>query len=537
MHGFRLDLADEGLSLTVIERPDSHGSRLVWAPVNGRYQELLERFAEIGDLGRARALLAWDERTMMPPGGAESRAEQIATLTRVRHDRLASAELEALLDELRPEAEELAYDSDEASMVRVATREVRKARRVPTELRAEMARTASIAEHAWVEAKDQSDFQLFLPHLERNVELKRRYIECFDDFEHPYDPLLDDYEPEATTAEVRTVLGDLREGLRPLVAAIAEHPDEVDSSCLHGEFPLETQRRLVADLIEDLPLDEDAWRLDTTVHPFSISIATTDIRLTTRYDESYIGASLWSAIHEAGHGLYENGIDAALRRTPLCRPPSLGFHESQSRTWENWVGRGRPYLTWIHPRLRDAFPERLDGVDPEALYRGANRVTPSLIRMEADELTYNLHVALRFELELEIFEDRLPLADLPEAWNARTKEYLGLDVPDDARGVLQDVHWAAGSFGYFPTYSLGNVLAGQIWARATEAIPDLDERLARGELRPLGEWLREHLYRHGGKLTPAEMIERVAGEPISVGPYLAQMRRKFGEIYGLEAST
>ena len=505
--------------------------------MNGRYPELLERLAEISDLGRSRALLAWDERTMMPRAGGESRAEQLATLTRIRHQLLSSDELGALLDELRPEAEALAYDSIEASMVRVGTREARKARRVPPELRAEIVRTASLAEHAWEDAKDRSDFQLFLPHLERNVELKRRYIECFDDFDHPYDPLLDDFEPEATTAEVRAVLGDLREGLRPLVSAIADHAGEVDSSCLHGEFPVDAQRRLVGDLIDDLPLDEAAWRLDTSVHPFSTSIATTDIRLTTRYDESYIGASLWSAIHEAGHGLYENGIDPALRRTPLCRPPSLGLHESQSRTWENWVGRGRPYLRWIHPRLRDAFPGSLGDIDAETLYRAANRVVPSLIRMEADELTYNLHIALRFELELEIFEDRLALADLPEAWNARTKEYLGIDVPDDARGVLQDAHWAGGSFGYFPTYSLGNVLAGQIWARASEDLPDLEDQIGRGELRPLSEWLREHVYRHGGKLNSAEMIKRVCGEPISVGPYLAQMRRKFGEIYGLEAST
>jgi carboxypeptidase Taq len=503
------------------------------APVNGRYQELLQRLGEISDLGRSRALLAWDERTMMPSGGAESRAEQLATLTRVRHERLASDGLGALLDELRPRSEELPHDSDEASMVRMATREWRKARRVPAELRAEIARTSSLGESAWVEAKERSDFGTFLPHLERNVELKRRYVDCFDDFDHPYDPLLDDFEPEARTAEVQQVLADLRQGLRPLVAAIAERPDAVDASCLHGRFPVDAQQRLVRDLLSDLPLDPGSWRLDTTVHPFATAIATTDVRLTTRYDEAYVGAALWSALHEAGHGLYENGIDPALRRTPLCAPVSLGFHESQSRTWENWVGRGRPYVSWIHPRLRDAFPDQLEAIDPEDLYRAANRVTPSLIRMEADELTYNLHIALRFELELEIFEDRLALSDLPEAWNARTREYLGIEVPDDARGVLQDVHWAAGSFGYFPTYSLGNVIAGQIWARVEEALPDLGDLLGRGELRPLREWLGEHLYRHGAKLTPAEMIERVCGEPISVEPYLAQMRRKFGEIYEL----
>jgi carboxypeptidase Taq len=418
-------------------------------------------------------------------------------------------------------------------MVRVATREWEKARRVPSELRAEIARTNSIAERAWIDAKERSEFGLFLDHLERNVELARRYLACFEGFDHPYDPLLDDFEPEAKTAEVRRVLVDLREGLRPLVAAIAERADAVDSSCLHGAFPLADQQRFMRGVVADLPIDAASWRLDTTIHPFATAITTTDIRLTTRYDETYIGAALWSVIHEAGHGIYENGMDPALRRTPLMRPVSLGFHESQSRTWENWVGRSRPYLKWLHPRLREEFPDQLGQVEPEELYRAANRVVPSLIRMEADEVTYNLHIALRFELELEIFEDRLRLADLPEAWNARTSEYLGIDVPDDARGVLQDVHWAAGSFGYFPTYSLGNVIAGQIWARAQDALPDLEHQIARGELEPLRDWMRDHLYRHGGKFTPAEMIERLCGGPLSVEPYLAQMERKMGAIYGL----
>ena len=533
MHTLSVELADEHLTPLFAERAEAHGPEVSVAPVNGRYQQLLERLGEISDLGRARALLAWDERTMMPSGGAEVRAEQLATLTRLRHERLASDELGSLLDELRPRAEGMPRDSIEASMVRATTREWEKARRVPAALRAEIARASSLAEHAWIEARAGSNFDAFLPLLERNVELKRRYIECFDDARHPYDPLLDDFEPEATTAEVRTVLAALRDGLRPLVAAIAEHADGVDSSCLHGPFPIDTQRELVLDLVAELPLEADSWRLDTTVHPFATSIGTSDIRLAIRYDESYLGTSLWSALHEAGHGIYENGIDPGLRRSPLGRPVSLGFHESQSRTWENWVGRSRAYLHRLHPRLRDAFPDRLAGVDPEHLYRAANRVEPSLIRIEADELTYNLHIALRFELELEIFEQRLRPAELPEAWNARTREYLGIEVPDDAHGVLQDVHWAAGSFGYFPTYSLGNVIAGQIWAVAQGSLPDLEQQLRSGELAPLRDWLRARLYRHGGKFNPAEMIERVCGAPLSVEPYLDQMRRKMGEIYGL----
>ena len=502
------------------------------AMLNGRYEELLQCLGEISDLGRARALLAWDQRTMMPPGGAETRAEQLATLTRLRHERLSSDELGVLLDRLSPETEELPNESDEASMVRVAHREWEKARRVPAALRSEIARAASLAEGVWQQAKERSDFSLFLPHLERNVELKRRYSECFEDAVHPYDPLLDDFEPRATTAEVRKVLSELREGLRPLVAAVCRHPDAVDASCLHGRFPIEAQRRVVRELVAGLPLEDGSWRLDSTVHPFATAISTTDLRLTTRYDESYVGAALWSALHEAGHGIYESGIDPALWRTLLCRPVSLAFHESQSRLWENWVGRGRAYISWLEPRLRKAFPEQLGGVDAEGLYRAANRMGSSLIRMEADELTYNLHIVLRFELELEMFEEALRPAELPEAWNARTSEYLGLEVPDDARGVLQDVHWAAGSFGYFPTYSLGNVIAGMIWEQASESLPDLEPQIQRGVLAPLRDWLRERLYRHGAKFTPAEMLERICGDSLSVEPYLGRLERRVKELYG-----
>src|SRR3954453_11787164 len=384
----------------------------------------------------------------MPPRGAEARAEQQATLAGIRHQRLVSDELGLLLDETGAEVDGLAYESDEASLVRVARREWEKARRVPAELRAEIARTSSLSEHAWVDAREQSDYAAYLPHLERNVELKRRYAECFDGFEgfeEAYDALLDDFEPGMTTAEVGAVLEELRDGIRPLMAQIADRGDAVDDSCLRGGFAIDDQAELAGEVVAELPLEKDAWRLDSTVHPFATAISSSDIRITTRYDESYIGTSLWSVIHEAGHGLYENGVARELERSPLCSPVSLGFHESQSRMWENWVGRGRPYLERIHPRLRKRFPEQFGDVDAEALYRAVNKVEPSLIRIEADQLTYNLHIALRFELELAIFEGRLELAELPEAWNARMAEDLGIAVPDDARGVLPDVHWAGGT--------------------------------------------------------------------------------------------
>jgi carboxypeptidase Taq len=498
--------------------------------------ELRERLAEISDLGRARALMAWDERTQMPPAGFEPRAEQLATLARIRHERLISDDLGRLIESAAAELDSAPYDSDEASLVRVALRGWEKARRVPPELRAEITRTSSLAEHAWEEARASSDFAAFLPHLERNVELRRRYADCFDGFErfeHEYDPLLDDFEPGMTTPEMAAVLGALRDGIRPLIAAIRESDVTVDDSCLYGDYPVGAQEALARDLVAGLPLQEGAWRLDTTVHPFATAISPADLRITTRFDPNYVGTAVWSALHEAGHAMYENGVPRALWRSPLVSPSSLGFHESQSRLWENWVGRSRPYLEHVLPQLRKLFPERLGAVDVDTMYRAANKVEPSLIRVEADQVTYNLHIILRFELELEIFGGRIELRDLPEAWNARMRDYLGIEVPDDANGVLQDVHWAGGIFGYFPTYALGNVIAGQLWDRITNEMPDVEAKVGRGELTGLRDWLRDNLHRHGNKFMPKELIERVIGGPIDVRPYIGQLRDRAAEIYAI----
>jgi carboxypeptidase Taq len=495
--------------------------------------ELRALLAEISDLGRARALLSWDEWTQMPPRGATVRAEQLSTLSRLRHQRLASDELGRLLDLARADVEGQPYDSFEASVVRMTTRHWEKARRVPADLRAEITRQTSISEHAWEAAKNESDFQAFLPHLERVTTLARRYLECFE-FDHPYDPLLDDYEPGMKTAELHPVLAELRDGLRPLLAEIASSEAEVDDSCLYGEFPLDAQRQLAQEVLEGMPLQEGSWRLDETVHPFATGMGVSDLRITTRFVPSYIGAALWAVIHEGGHAAYQNGIDPELERTPLCQSASLGFDESQSRLWENWVGRGRQYLTHLHPRLAELFPGQFGGVDAETLYRAASKIQPSLIRIEADEITYNLHIALRFELELQIVEGRLELADLPEAWNALVADYMGLKVPDDAHGVLQDIHWASASFGYFPTYALGNVIAGQLWEAARADLVDLDDQLAAGEMRPLRDWLAERVYRHGGKFLPAEMVDRVCGGSLDPAPLLRYLRNRFGEVYGLE---
>jgi carboxypeptidase Taq len=493
--------------------------------------DLRTRLGEIHDLSRAASLLAWDERTMMPAGGAEARAETLATLARVRHEMFTADEIGRLIDELRSDDgdETVPGESIDADLVRVVARDWEKARRVPSDLRAELARASSLAETAWVEAKARSDFQMLLPHLARNVDLTKQYADCYDGFpgfSHPYDPLLDEYEPEMTTEQMRGVLLELREGLVPLVKEASENGAGEAEDPFKGEFAEEDQRRLIAELISQLPFEEGTWRIDPTEHPFAISIALGDIRLTTRYDEGNLAMALFSALHEAGHGLYESGVDPELRRTPLAKPRSLGLHESQSRLWENWVARSRPYLARQLPLLRETFPRPFESLDAEALERAANRVERSLIRIEADEVTYNLHILIRFELELEIFEGGLELTELPEAWNARYRDYLGLEVPDDAHGVLQDVHWPSGAFGYFPTYSLGNVIAGQLWEAAVRDVGDLEQRIGEGDLAPLGEWLRDRVHRHGRRLSPAEILERAGCGELSVQPLLAHLRER-----------
>ena len=495
------------------------------------FDDLRERLGRIYDLSAAAALMGWDERTVMPSAGAEARAEAQATLAKVRHEMFTDDEIGRLIDAVRsaPDGDAPPGESVAADLARVVARDWEKARLVPSDLRAEMARASSIAENAWAEAKQRSSFEMLLPHLERNVELTRRYADCYDGFpgfSHPYDPLLDEFEPEMTTEQIRGVLADLRDGLIPLVREATSNGSAPADDPFRGEFPAEAQRRLLTALISELPFPEGSWRIDPTEHPFATSIGMGDVRLTTRYDEANLAMALFSALHEAGHGLYEAGVDPELRRTPLAKPRSLGLHESQSRLWENWVARSRPYLDRLLPRLREEFPGSFEEVDGEALERAANRIERSLIRIEADEVTYNLHILIRFELELEIFEGGLALTDLPEAWNDRYRQYLDLEVPDDARGVLQDVHWAGGAFGYFPTYSLGNVIAGQLWTAAERDLGGLEREIGSGELAPLGQWLRENVHRHGRRLSARQVLDRAGCGALSVGPLLDHLREK-----------
>jgi carboxypeptidase Taq len=500
--------------------------------VNRAFEQLRRRVAEVTDLEAVVMLLEWDFEVMMPRAATTVRGEQLATAERVAHERLTDPEVGRLLDELEPAVDGLDPDTFEASLVRVVRRDFEKARRVSADLRADLARAAADGHAVWVEARERSDFTRFRPALERNLELKLRYVACFDGYDDPYDVLLDDYEPDLKTAEAAEVLDRLREELVPLVA---ERTGEVlDDSFLTGTFPVQQQRELERRLLPLLGYDEETWRLDDIVHPAQFGLAPTDIRISTRYSEHTL-ESLFSVLHEFGHGLYERQVDPALTRTPLAGGASLGLHESQSRLWENLVGRGLPFCRFLYPQLQEAFPEQLGEITLDRFYRAINKVKPSLIRVDADEVTYNLHIVLRFELERELLGGRLPLDSLPDAWNERMHRYLGVEVPDDARGVLQDSHWSGGGFGYFPTYSLGNVASVQIWQRAREALPALDDDLERGDFSGLREWLRDVLHRNGRKFTPRETMERAAGAALDPGPYLDYLREKSAEIYRLTA--
>jgi carboxypeptidase Taq len=493
------------------------------------FDDLRGRLAEIADLNKTGALLGWDQHVMMPARGAGIRAEQLATIGRISHTKFTDPEIGRLLDSLRAWGESHEYDSFEASLIRVTWRDWEKARRVSPDLRAEISRSAALANPVWVQARRNNDFKTFLPVLRKNLDLRKQYIECFDVKDEPYDIVLDDYERDMTTKEVRRIFDYLKEHQAPLVKEVAAlNPQPLPPH----DFDLAAQKVFELEVVRAFGYTDDAWRLDPTVHPFASGTGTTDIRITTRYFTEHLGG-LFGTMHEFGHGLYERQVDEALERSPLARGVSLGMHESQSRMWENLVGRSLPFWRHFFPRLQELQPE-LASYDTEQWYREANFVEPSLIRVEADEATYNLHIILRFELEQAMLGDEFPLEQLPEQWNSRMYDYLGIDVPTDTEGVLQDVHWSGGSIGYFPTYALGNLISAQLWEKIAADLPDLDESFEAGEFSLLRDWLRDNLHRHGRKFTPGETLERVVGtSEIDPEPYVRYLREKLAAIYGI----
>jgi carboxypeptidase Taq len=497
---------------------------------------LHERAAIIADLGHVQSLLFWDQNTMMPPDGAAARGDQAATLEAVAHERLTDPELGRLLDALEPWAAQQDPDADDVRLLCELRRDFEKAVRVPTRLAAAASRAAALGQAAWQEARAAADFARFRDALERHLELRQRYVDCFTGFEHRYDVLLDDFEPRMTTATLRPLFAELCDGLVPLVAGAAAGDTRPGGGAFGGPYPVEDQRRAVMDVLESVGFDPDGWRLDVAPHPFAQRIGPGDVRITTRYDLHDFGVAYFGSLHEFGHGLYEAGIPDRLSRSPLGTPVSLGMHESQSRLWENLVGRSRPFCAWALPRLAANLPGWPRGTTADDVYRGVNAVHPSTIRVESDETTYNLHIVLRFELELALIEGTLAVGDLPHAWNEGMRRLLGVDVPDDAHGVLQDVHWGAGLIGYFPTYTLGNLIAAQLSETLRADLDGIDAQIERGEFAPLRAWLFERIHVHGRKLPPPELLARVTGQQLAVAPFLRYLGDKLVDAGVLRAA-
>ena len=488
--------------------------------------------AEVADLKHAADLIEWDERVGMPAGGAAVHGEMLATLRRLAHEKFTSGEVGDALAAAAAQVRSDGPDSDAARMVAVTARDYDKATKVPAAFVAEHAQVVSTAQHAWVQARAESSFAAFQPHLEKVIDLKRRYVTFFDPVEHPYDLLIDEYEPGMKTSAVKALFDALRPRQVALIRAIGERP-QVDDSFMRGPFAEAEMGAFANDVITAFGFDWACGRQDRSVHPFATSFGADDVRITTRWVESQPLSLLFGAMHETGHALYEQGVSRTHHRTLLEGGTSLGVHESQSRLWENLVGRSRPFWEFFFPGLQARFPAQLGAVTLDAFYRAINKVQPSLIRVEADEATYNLHVMLRVELEIALVEGELRVSDLPEAWNARMREYLGLTPPDAARGVLQDIHWSAGLLGYFATYTLGNVIAAQLWDAFLAAHPSRDEDMRRGDFSALLAWLREHLHQYGRKYQPVELVARVTGRPMDAGPYLRYLETKYADVYGL----
>lgn len=497
-----------------------------------KLQQLKKILAEVSDLQNASRLLGWDQQTYMPPGGAEARGNQLGTLQSIAHKKFVSDQVGQLLEDLESYHEELDPDSDDARLIQVTRREYEKRTKVPADFVAEFSRVTTRAHGAWEKAREDDDFSHFQPHLEKIVGMRRQYADFFAPYDHVYDPLLDDYEPGMKTETVQKIFSELRPLQVELIQAI-EGKDQVEDGFLHQHFDEKKQWDFGEEVVTKFGYDWKRGRQDKATHPFTTHFGVGDVRITTRIDPQFLNSGLFSTLHEAGHAIYEQGVAEELERSPLGQGASLAVHESQSRMYENLVGRSYPFWRHFYPRLQEIFPTQLGEVELDTFYKGINKVEPSLIRVEADEATYNLHVMLRLELEIALMENEIEVAHLPEAWNARMEDYLGVTPPNDQKGVLQDVHWSSGYFGYFSTYSLGNLVSVQLWEKIQEDIPGLVDEIRSGEFSSLLAWLRENIHRHGAKFKPQELIQRATGSEIDPEPYMNYLKSKFSEIYQL----
>ena len=485
-------------------------------------------------LESASDALAWDQEVMMPAGGAAPRAEQLAALSRIAHARETSPEFLDALAAAEAEAAGQPGDDFQVTELRLWRRRVDRETKKPTSLVTAIAEAQSLAQHEWAAARSSDDFARFAPWLERLVGLKRDEAACLaGDQEDPWDALADEFEPDVRAADLEPLFATLRPALVELLGELRERGTPVDDGWRTEPFPADAQEALVRAVSAAMGFDFHHGRLDRSTHPFCSGTHPGDVRMTTRFADADVADALGSTMHETGHGLYEQGLPAAATMTLTGKAVSLGIHESQSRLWENHVGRSRAFQDWLHPLAVRHLGERAGRFSPEAMWRAVNRVAPSLIRVEADEATYDLHVMVRFVVERELLSGALPVADLPARWNALYTDHLGIDVPNDREGCLQDVHWACGLFGYFPTYTLGNLYAAQFMEAARDDLGDLDHDFATGSFGRLRAWLRENIHSTGSRLTAAALCERVTGRPLETAPLLEHLRRRFRSVYGI----
>jgi carboxypeptidase Taq len=497
------------------------------------YEQLIRRIKEYHLLNSCGSMLGWDERTYMPRQGSAHRAEQMALIARLTHEMLTAPEIGRLLEETEKSALVREPDSVPAVNIREIRRLYNRAVKLPKELVEEIARVTTRAQQVWQEARQADDFAAFQPWLEKIVKLKRQEADAIGYSGAPYDALLDEYEPGATTAEITRTFAALRQEIVPLVAAIAASGRRPRTDILGREYSVDRQRIFSQAAAAAIGFDFDGGRLDETTHPFCSGMGPGDCRLTTRYNPRHFNQGLFGTLHEAGHGMYEQGLDHTHFGTPMGLPASLGIHESQSRMWENQVGRSRSFWEHFFPRARQVFIETLRDVSLEDFVFAVNDVQPSFIRVEADEATYNLHIILRFEMEQALIRGDLKPADVPAAWNESVQKSFGLTPPNNALGCLQDIHWSMGGLGYFPTYTLGNLYAAQFMERARKDLGDLDAEFRRGDFSRLKTWLNDKVHRPGMRYRAGELCRRLTGKPLSHQPLLAYLRGKYAPLYGI----
>ncbi|HNT55297.1 MAG TPA: carboxypeptidase M32 [Anaerolineaceae bacterium] len=501
--------------------------------MQNKIEELKSRLAEIQALEAAASVLAWDQTTFMPSGSADSRGRHLAVLAQLSQEKFIAPEMGHLLDDLAPYIETLPADSDEARLIQVTRRDYEHALRIPPAWLGEYYEHATRSYQLWSEARPANDFARVIPALEKTLDYSRQLANFFPGYEHIADPLIDEADYGMKANAIRQVFDQLRTELAPMVKAITAQP-EIDDSCLRRHFPNQQQINFTLDVIKQIGFDFQRGRQDISAHPFTTAFSMHDVRITTRVDEDYLGDSLFSSIHEAGHAMYEQGIDPALEGTPLATGTSSGVHESQSRLWENLIGRSHGFWVYFYPRLQQVFPEQLRDISMEVFYGAINKVQKSLVRTDADEVTYNLHVMLRFDLELALLEGALEVRHLPQAWNDRYRTDLGITPPDDRMGVLQDVHWYGGTIGgSFQGYTLGNIMSAMFFDAALAAHPEIPNQVQEGKFEILRSWLGENIYKHGRKYTANELLERVTGGSLRVGPYINYLHDKYSQLYAI----